>query len=138
MKNELLKHLEPLHKLGLVNAWHDQQIKPGQNWSNSISENLEKADVILLLVSIDFINSPYCYGVELDKAMERHSAQQARVIPIILRNCLWKPMPFGMLQALPKDAKAIASWLDRDDAYTNVAESVKLLLEELSDAQPIT
>ena len=62
----------------------------GEEWAGEIDHNLEKADVILLLVSADFLNSDYCYDIELRRAMERHEAGDAVVVPIILRECDWQ------------------------------------------------
>ena len=131
VKTELLKHLEPLKKLHLVETWHDRKLKPGEEWENVISKELEKADIILLLVSIDFINSKYCYDIELDKALERHEQKTAVVVPIIVRNCLWQFTPFAKIQALPKDAKAISSWPDRDEAMTHVVDGIRLIAEQI-------
>ena len=130
-KNDLLKHLEPLRRQNLIDAWHDRKLKPGEEWDKVISTNLETADIILLLVSIDFINSKYCYDVELECALERHQSNQARVIPVILRTCMWQQTPFASLQALPKDARAVSLWPDRDEAYLNVAEGIRQVAQEL-------
>lgn len=130
-KNELLKHLEPLRRQLLIDAWHDRKLKAGEEWDKVISANLESADIILLLVSIDFINSKYCFDVELERALERHQSNEARVIPVILRTCMWQQTPFAKLQALPKDARAVSLWTDRDEAYLNVAEGVRQIAQEL-------
>ena len=130
-KDDLVKHLNPLKRLKLVEEWSDRKITAGAEWDKVISQNLEKANIILLLVSIDFITSAYCYDVELERALERHARSEAVVIPIVLRNCLWQYTPFAKLQALPKDAKAISSWGDRDDAFTNVVESIRQIAEQL-------
>jgi len=129
LKNELVKHLEPLRRLRRIEPWHDRKITPGDEWEKSISGNLDKADVILLLVSIDFINSTYCYDVELENAMERHSKKEAVVVPIILRSCLWQHTPFAKLLALPKDGKAVTAWPNRDEALVNVAEGIRQVVE---------
>jgi hypothetical protein len=131
LKNELLKHLEPLKHLNLVESWHDRKLMPGEEWENAISKNLESANIILLLVSIDFINSKYCYDIELDRALELHAQQKNTVIPIILRNCLWQHTAFAKLQALPKDAKAVCSWTDKDEAFTNIAEGIRQVAMQL-------
>ena len=130
-KIELLKHLEPLRRQLLIDAWHDRKLKAGEEWDKVISANLESADIILLLVSIDFINSKYCFDVELERALERHQSNEARVIPIILRTCMWQQTPFANLQALPKDARAVSLWPDRDEAYLNVAEGIRQVAQEL-------
>jgi len=130
-KDDLVKHLSPLKRLGLVEEWHDRKITAGAEWDKVISEKLEAAKIILLLVSIDFITSAYCYDVELERALERHAKNEAVVIPIVVRNCLWQHTPFAKLQALPKDAKAVSSWSDRDDAFTIIAESIRQIAEQL-------
>jgi hypothetical protein len=130
LKNELLKHLEPLKRLGLINAWHDQRIKAGDEWDKSISKNLESANIVLLLVSIDFINSKYCSDVELVQALALHEAGQAVVVPVILRACLWQHSEFAKLQAVPKNAKPVCSWPNRDEALMNVADEIKKVADE--------
>lgn len=130
-KKNLLKHLEPLKKMKLIETWDDRRINAGENWGEGIAGALNEADVILLLISVDFINSNYCYDVEMERAMERHSLGQARVVPIIYRNCLWHHMPFAKFQALPKDALPIVSWRNEEDAYVNVVEGLKLVAEEI-------
>lgn len=130
-KNELLKHLEPLRRQMLIDTWHDRKLKAGEEWDKVISASLEAADIILLLVSIDFINSKYCYDIELERALERHQSNEARVIPVILRTCMWQQTPFANLQALPKDARAVSLWADRDEAYLNVAEGIRQVAQEL-------
>ena len=131
LKNELVKHLEPLKRLNLIETWHDGVLKPGDEWEKEISDQLEDADIILLLVSIDFINSGFCYAVELERALERHAEGTVVVLPVILRSCHWQQMPFAKLQGLPKDAKAINSWTDRDEAFTNVVEGIRTVAEDL-------
>ena len=136
LMQELEDHLEPLKLSGLINSWHDGCIEPGEEWESKIKDNLETAQIILLLISIDFIKSSYCYDVELRKAIDRHKARDAYVIPVILRSCLWTQVPVGNmylgdLQALPKDAKPISQWTDRDEAYTNIAEELYEKIQKL-------
>jgi hypothetical protein len=131
MKDQLVKHLSPLKRSGLISEWHDRKITGGENFGNVISSNLEAASIILLLVSIDFINSQYCYDIEMDAALKRHEEKQCLVVPIILRNCLWQQAPFAKLQALPKDARAVSSWPSPDDAYVNIAEGIKTAADKL-------
>jgi hypothetical protein len=130
-KNDLVKHLDPLRRLGLIETWHDRKIKPGEVWDDTISANLEKAHIILLLVSIDFINSEYCYDTELERALERNDAGEAKVIPVILRACMWQQTPFAKLQSLPKDGQAVALCPDRDAAFVNVAEGIRQVARDL-------
>jgi hypothetical protein len=140
MKDQFLQHLKPLERLGLIESWHDRMIKPGDRFSEVISTELEDAHIIFLLVSVDFINYKYCYDIELTGAIERHKSGSVRVIPIILRDCLWNHSPFGGLQALPKDAKAVASLPDHDEAFTTIAKAVHELSVELlvTDVPPLS
>ena len=121
--------------MNLIEEWHDRKLKAGEDWDRSISRNLESADIILLLVSIDFVNSKYCYDIELDKALELHDQRKAIVIPIILRNCLWQHTPFAKLQALPRDAKAVNAWADRDEALASIAEGIKSVAETVRQSR---
>ena len=129
-KQQLAKHLSPLKRLQLIEDWHDRKIRAGEEWGKAIARELKTADIILLLVSIDFINSEYCYDIELERAMERHAAGDAVVIPIILRSCLWQQTPFASLQALPKDARAVSLWGDRDEAFVNVVDGIRQVAEQ--------
>jgi len=90
-----------------------------------------KSDIVLLLVSIDFINSVYCYDVELEIAMARHEKTQAAVIPVILRECLWQSAPFGKLKAVPKDGQAVVSWNNNDEAFTDVVKNIREVANSL-------
>src|SRR6266567_4988533 len=131
-RNELEKHLSLLHRQGLITAWHDRHILPGTDWAQAIDEHLERASVILLLISADFLASDYCYGLEMQRALERHQANGARVIPILLRPVDWNKAPFAHLQALPTGAKPITSWSNRDAAFTDVAAGIRRVIEDLS------
>ncbi|WP_397193101.1 COR domain-containing protein [Nodosilinea sp. FACHB-141] len=131
LRDELETHLKLLQRQGLIQPWHDRRILPGDDWANDIDDNLNRADIILLLVSSDFIASDYCYDLEMTRAMERHAAGEARVIPIILRPTDWKNTPFSKLQSLPKNAEAVTQWSDRDAAWLNVETGIKRVAELL-------
>ena len=110
LRDELETHLALLSRQELIEQWHDRRIDAGQEWAGKIDENLNRADIILLLVSAYFLDSDYSFDIETKRAMERHEAGEAVVIPAILRPCDWQSASFGKLQALPKDAKAVTSW----------------------------
>jgi internalin A len=131
LRNKLETHLKLLQRQGLIEAWHDRNIEAGDDWKQKIDENLEGADIILLLVSADFIASDYCYEKEMKRALERHEQGKARVIPVIVRDINWRIAPFANLQALPKDGKAVTSWNDKDSAWRNVSEGIERVVEEM-------
>jgi len=137
--NKLKTHLRPLQRQGLIDVRHDRDISAGTEWEREIDKHLNTAQFILLLVSPDFINSDYCYSIEMQKALERHENGEAQVIPIILRPCLWKIAIKGKLsklQALPKDAKPVisANWHNIDEAFFDVAEGIKKVLLEYDNS----
>lgn len=131
-RKELEKHLSLMRRTGEIAGWHDRDISAGTDWKDSIDEHLESARIILLLVSADFLASDYCYEIEMKRAMERHAWGEARVIPIILRNCDWSSAPFAKLQALPRDARPIKSWGDPDEAYKDVATGIRRAVAEIT------
>jgi hypothetical protein len=126
---ELRKHLSMLRRKGVIRDWHDRQIEPGAERAKEIDERLDSAQIILLLVSADFLDSDYCYEVEMKAAIKRHEEKEAIVIPIILRPCDWQDAPFGKLQALPKNGQPVKSWPNLDEALTNIALGVRRVVE---------
>lgn len=128
LRDQLEKHLAMLKHEGLVEAWHDRRLPAGDELDNTIRRELERADVILLLVSSDFLASNYCYNIEMQRAIERHEAGEARVIPVILRPCDWHGAPFGKLLATPDDGKPVRSFSDHDDGFLQVARSIRKAL----------
>jgi len=131
LKNELIKHLSILKREKVISIWHDRELSPGTEWDKQINDNLKIADIILLLVSSDFIASEYCWGVEVEIAIARHNAGDARVIPVILRSVMWQSAPFAKLQALPTNAKPVKSWTHEDDAFTNITEGIRDAAKDL-------
>jgi hypothetical protein len=132
LRDELAKHLHLLERQGIITRWHDRRIAGGTEWAGAIDEHLRTADIILLLVSADFLASDYCYDVEVRRAMERHEAREARVVPIILRAADWYSAPFGKLQALPKDGRAVTSWPNQDEAFSDIARGIRSVAQELA------
>jgi hypothetical protein len=130
LKIELHKHLTPLEMEGSIRLWHDRLIRPGSEWESDIDASLKAAELVLLLVSPDFLASPYITGVELAFAMERHNAGSTVVVPIIARPCDWRSSKFAKLQALPKNASPISSWNDRDEALADVTQGIRSIAKK--------
>ena len=138
LRDELAKHLSLLQRDGTISAWHDRQISAGTEWANDIDSNLNAADLILLLISSDFLASDYCHQVELKRAIERHEKGEARVIPIILRPCRWQSAWFSKLQLLPRNGEPVTKWTDRDDAFTNIVEGIERAIGEMLKAAAVS
>jgi len=129
LRNELEIHLAALKRQGLISAWHDRRIYAGQDFDREINVHLEDADIILFLISPNFIASDYCYNVEVKRALERRSKGEAEVLPVILRSCDWKDLPFGKLLAVPTDGKAVTKFADRDEAFLDIVKAIKRVLK---------
>jgi Uncharacterized conserved protein len=132
-RRELGAHLSPLRRGNLVDEWHDRLIDAGTDWKDEIDRNLASADIVLLLVSADFIDSDYCWGEEMTQALARHAAGEARVVPVIVRRCRWMSTPLAKLQAVPKDGEPINEWTTRDAAFDDVAGAVEHVAKELRE-----
>ncbi len=128
MRAELDKHLALLRREGAIELWSDHRILPGSAFDTEISQALEAAEIILLLVSADFLASDYCFGIEMRRALERHGSGDAVVVPVILRACDWQNSPFKHLNALPSGGREIAKWASPDDAFLNVVQGLRKLL----------
>jgi hypothetical protein len=131
LRAELQTHLKALERAGLVSVWHDRRIAAGSEWETEIRERLEQARIILLLVTADFIASDYCWDLEMERALARHRAGDARVIPVILEPAYWRLAPFACLQALPRGGVPVTSWPNRDEAFESIVSGVKEAAEEL-------
>lgn len=133
LRDRLDKHLSGLKRKNYVNTWYDGKIDAGKEWEKEIDSNLSKADIVLLLISADFIASDYCYDVEMTKAISRHEKGDAVIIPIILNPCDWSDLPFSKIQGLPQNGKPITSthWENSEIALNEVAKSIKDIVENL-------
>jgi DNA-binding MarR family transcriptional regulator len=126
---ELEIRLTTMRRKGLIEEWNDRKITAGQEWEHDIDKNLEAADIVLLLVSSDFLASDYCYDREFMRALDRHKAAEARVVPIILRHSDWRETPIGQLQVLPPEGKPVAGRGDR--AWQEVTTGLWRVVREL-------
>jgi translation initiation factor IF-1 len=131
LMDEVRRQLIGYDRRKIIHKWHDRLIAPGSEWNGQIDERLHNSDIVLLFISPHFIESDYCYDAEMTEAMRRHETGEARVIPVILRPCLWQEEPFGKLQALPLGGKALTAWANRDEGAVNVAEGVMSVVWEL-------
>ena len=132
LKEELEIHLSALTRQKKIKPWQDRAIEAGTEWDDAIKAELEAAQIILLLVTPRFMASNYINDIELSRAMERHKAGTARVIPIILKPVDFKGTPFEKLQALPKDAKPVTRWDDQDEAFLNVVQGIRRVVVALN------
>lgn len=131
LKDELIVHLSQLQRQGKIFLWQDQAIEAGVVWDAEVKRRVESANVILCLVTPCFLASDYCFENELQRAMQRHDEGSALVIPIIMKPCDWQETPFRKIQALPKNAKPITTWEDRDEALLDVVKGIRRTVSAL-------
>ncbi len=135
LREELETHLSILQANGVISSWHDHAIPAGKEWQDQIDERLNSAQIILLLISPDFLASKYCREVEVKRALERHKAGEARVISVMLRDVDWHGSPLSKLQVLPRDAKPVVNWPNRDQAFKDVTVGIRKVAETLNRAK---
>ena len=114
---------------------NDRKLVAGQEWDAEIMNALEKANIILLLISVDFNASDFIWDKELASAMKRHEEGTAHVVPVILRKCDWSKMPYAKLQALPRNAKPVTEYTNRDEAFTEIAQGIESLVDDMNSKQ---
>lgn len=130
LRCEFEKHLSLLKRSGRIESWHDRQILPVDEVDATIDAHFARADIVILLVSPDFLSSRYCMDIEVWRALHRHERGEARVVPVILRPCDWQDAPFGRLQACPRDGRPISLWTNRDEAFLDAVQAIKRLLPQ--------
>jgi hypothetical protein len=130
-REQLQEYLHDAERQGMIENWYDREIVPGREYEKDIDQNLRNADIILLLVSPTFMASDYAYAKEVSVAMDRHERGEVCVIPIIVRGARWERAPFGRLQALPRDAKPITHWSNRDEAWMDVVKGIRRAVKQL-------
>jgi hypothetical protein len=137
LRDELETQLAMLRRQGIIEVWHDRRIDAGEDFAKEIDHHVETDDIFLLLVSANFLASDYCYEREMKRAMERHEAGEAIVIPVILRPCDWHSAPFGKLNATPPSGRPVTMYPDRDEALLEVAKSVRSAAEKLNKGRTV-
>jgi hypothetical protein len=130
LRDALAKQLSGLKRQGIITGWHDGEICPGDDWQALAEKHLRLSDIILLLISPDFIVSDYCYSGVMKKAISRHEQGEARLIPILLRPTDFKDLPFAKLRALPENGRAVTLWKNKDAAFLNIVEGIRQVIEE--------
>lgn len=126
---QLENHLTSMSRAGLIRVWHRRMVPPGEDTGAATRKELDAAEIILLLVSPEFVSTESC-NVEVNRAMARHDAGEARVVPILLRSVDVRGMPFASLSFLPKDRRPIGRAADPDEAWEQVTAAIRSIIED--------
>ena len=132
-KDEFIAQLSGLKRAGYIKSWDDRKILPGEKWNEEIVNNLNTANLVIFLVSADFIASEYIHDIEIKAAKERSKNGEATIVPIIIRSCDFENSSLNDFQALPKNAQPVASFDDRDEAWMNVVNELKRIIVGRTD-----
>ncbi len=127
---KFIRCLVPLKRLGMIDLWHDHEILVGSDWDKKIRKELYDADIIVFLVSYDFLASEYISSVEVNRALIQHESKQSTVVPIIIRAVPLEHTEFSHIQALPSDGEPVVSWPEEDRAWVNIDEGFRKLIIE--------
>ncbi|HET8847000.1 MAG TPA: tetratricopeptide repeat protein [Ktedonobacteraceae bacterium] len=140
LRDQLTAHLSPLRRARKLTIWFDVQIRAGSDWKLEVEKQLQEADLILLLVSADFLQSDYCYNLQLTQALNRYEAGKVEIVPILLRSVLWEETPIKQLPLiLPTSRLPITLWSNRDEAFANVATAIRDLIQsKLARKHPLS
>lgn len=138
LQQQLEKHLGVLKRQGKIAHWHKRNILAGQISSEEVSKHLNSAQIILLLISPDFVSSDDCWDIEMERALERQKEEKTLVIPVLMRPIDYKEAPFSNLRVLPKNGKPITSWDNQDEAFADIAYNIRLLAEKFEKTQKIS
>lgn len=132
---ELSNHLKWLVRSGVIDTWNDLAVLPSSVYESEIIAQLETADIIIFLVSADFINSGYIKDVEIRKVIERHHKGEAVIIPIIVRPCDISILSISKFQALPENGQPISTWEDKDEAWMNIVNEMKKIIHKFDNGK---
>ncbi|WPO84372.1 toll/interleukin-1 receptor domain-containing protein [Chryseobacterium sp. JJR-5R] len=130
-------HLTQMNRDGLISEWNDKEIHAGSSLDDSISDALTSSELFLALVSPDYIASNYCYEKEFRTALQMHEEKKLIVVPIIVEPCDWQNAPFGKIKSLPKDGKAVAEWTNANNAFLNIIQELRRLLNSSKASVPV-
>ena len=126
--HQLIINLSQLEREGLIKLWSESQILAGADRAQQINQAIHSAQIILLLISADFLASDICDLYEIKRALERHRRGEAHVIPIIVRPCDWQYSLFASLHSLPRDGQPISTWNDPDEAFFSIVKDLRWLI----------
>ncbi|MGE7773680.1 COR domain-containing protein [Chitinophaga sp. NPDC101104] len=126
---QLENHLSALKRNGSISTWNCRQLVPGDKWDGKIKSELEEADIIIFLVSADFMATDYIWDIEIKRAIERENENpDVKVVPIIIRSCAWEDTPLSVYNTAPKKAMVLDLAKNIDEAFTDAVRDLKKIL----------
>lgn len=133
-RRRLVVHLTQLVRDGLIDLWSDWSVIAGADWDRDIRHQLEIADIVVLLVTPNFVASAYCFEKELPLALRRGEEEGVRVLPVYVKSVDLVNLPFGKIAGLPANLRPISAWRDPDEAWLQVAQCVRRMAEAVRES----
>lgn len=137
---QLSDHLGHLRHGGDIEFYSDREIGAGEEWDPAIKEKMQRAKIIVLLISPKFLGSKYIQAVELPTAISRHRKGEVTVVPVLIEHCDWeglqsKGFSLSRISFLPKDKnrdlKPLSEWkAKKHEALAQVAQAIRHLAEK--------
>lgn len=135
-KDRVVSHLQLLTTATGVSVWQDRQIRAGQEWLREIQTALSAARVAVLLISVEFLNSPFITSSEVPKLLARREKEGLKVIPILVRPCAWQKISWlAPLQMWPRDARPLSD-MDQNAFEDSLARLVEQIAADLNVEAP--
>ena len=126
---QLHKHLRGFERANRIRVWYDRNLRPGTAWEPELFERFNAAQIVLFLISSDFLDSDYIFQRELPRALDRYKSEAIKLVPVLIRPVDWMHLPLSHFQALPRGAVPVQSWANPDEAYAQIAREIQNLLE---------
>ena len=123
--DRVVNHLSPLESSGRVDIWRDTDILPGGQWNREIEQQINAADIILLLISSNFTSSDFCYKKEMPIALKRERNKEAIVIPILIKDVNWQGLPFAYLDMLPENMTPVVDSGREDTLLSEISKGIE-------------
>lgn len=128
---ELCKQLTPLVRAERISLWSSLNVEPGSDWESERTQHIEHAEMVLLLISPDYLNSGSCLTIALDRLLIRQRGGQALIVPVLVRPAVWQAMPFGRLAPLPADGRPVTIRRNADQGWGEVVAGLQRMIEHL-------
>lgn len=134
LANELMVHLQPLRRQGLIELFSRDMVPAGELYTESVRW-VDAADIVLVLVSA-YLLAEWDHLPDLQKALARQQREGLRLIPVIGRPCIWQDSPLRLVLPLPRNGRPVSDWQDRDEAWTSIVADLRPVIQESRQRPP--
>lgn len=129
--HEFERHLAAIKSSGVILVWHVWEVMPGEDRHSEITRHFAEADLVMLILSADFVSSPECYELLLSLATEKTKSPKSRLVPLLVRPVDLSGTPLDGLKLLPENGQPISQWTDRDEAWMEIAKCLREMISEM-------